>query len=118
MKKNSMRKAAQRAVPNAETCEMCGLTGQMQRHHPNYAEPDRIEILCPPCHVKADHRDGTRRIKQMKACKVCGKNFLPCHTKKHSTCSKVCLAEIGRRNAMKRWGGCQSLETSQELQPA
>lgn len=120
MKKNSMRKSAQRAIPIVTACQECGATENLQRHHPDYSQPDRVEILCPPCHLKADQRDGTRKAKQTKLCKVCGKEFTPRHSKKHSTCSKECLAEIGRRNAMKRWGnrGQSSQQASQELQLA
>ncbi len=107
------RKRSQRAMPTLAKCQECGATGKLERHHPNYAEPDRFEVLCPPCHIKADQRDGTRRKKPMKACKVCGAMFLPSHSKKHNTCSKTCLSAIGRINAMKRWHGTQNL-TSDE----
>lgn len=53
-------------------------------------------------------RDGHRRTKKTKLCKVCGTEFTPSHSKKHSTCSKKCLSEIGRRNAMKRWHGAET----------
>ena len=116
------RKRAQRATPNLsnETCLMCGTSKNLERHHPNYAQPNRMEILCASCHVKADQRDGTRRIKQQKPCKVCGKMFLPSHTKKHNTCSRECLAAIGRINAFKRWhpSGSVNQPIPHELQPA
>ncbi len=105
MLKNTIRKAAQRATKTAATCQECGATGKVERHHPNYAEPTRYQILCAPCHVKADLRDGTRRTKQTRPCAICGAVFLPSHTKKNVTCGKQCLSELGRRNARKRWAG-------------
>jgi hypothetical protein len=104
MRKNTIRKRAQRTEPDPTMCQECGATGSLERHHPDYTDPDRFEVLCQPCHVRADLRDGTRRQKKRKACKVCGAMFLPSHSKKHTTCGPECLSEIGRRNARKRWG--------------
>jgi hypothetical protein len=115
MLKNTIRRRAQKAAPNPTCCQDCGATGPLERHHQNYQEPDRFEVLCQPCHVKADQRDGTRRRKQPIPCKVCGVQFLPSHSKKHTTCSRQCLAEIGRRNAQKRWGtGTKNQPTPRE----
>lgn len=110
------RKRAQRALPSLQgmSCENCGATGALERHHPNYSEPDRVEVLCHPCHVKADQRDGHRRTKEPKACKVCGTMFVPSHSKKHSTCSAACLSAIGRINALNRWDAGRQSPTSQE----
>ena len=98
------RKRAQRAMPTlaGQECN-CGATTNLQRHHPDYSDLDRFEVLCPRCHVLADQRDGHRKTKQTIPCKICGTMFLPSHSKKHTTCSRACLSEIGRRNAMKRW---------------
>ena len=116
------RKRAQRAIPNLKNmkCLMCATSKNLERHHPNYEEPNRVEILCASCHIKADQRDGTRRIKQEKACNICGKMFLSSHTKKHNTCSRECLTEIGRINAFKRWhpSGPASQPIHHELQQA
>jgi len=101
--RNYAHKLARKLVPTMEKCEACGETRGLQRHHPDYFQPTRIEILCRKCHILADQRDGYAPKKQRKACKVCGKMFLPTHTKNHSTCSRECLTEIGRRNAEKRW---------------
>lgn len=105
LSKWAVRKRAQRSLPtlDGQKCEACGTPNNLQRHHPDYSEPDRFEVLCAPCHVAADKRDGHRASKAPIACKVCGVNFLPKHSKKHTTCSRECLAEIGRRNALKRW---------------
>lgn len=99
------RKIAQRLMPDlsAQTCAECGGTHRLQRHHPDYAKPAEFVVLCQACHIKADMRDGHRRTKQMKACRVCGKGFYPTHSKKHSTCSPACLSILGRANALKRW---------------
>jgi len=103
--KATIRKRAQRGLPSlaGQKCEDCPATEGLERHHPNYSKPDEFRVLCADCHVKADLRDGSRRKKQMKLCKVCGKPFLPSHSKKSNTCGRECLVEIGRRNALKRW---------------
>ncbi len=103
MLKNTMRKAAQRATPGEATCQACSKFGAVQRHHPDYSDPSRVEILCRACHWKADVRDGTRQAKQPKQCKVCGNDFLPKHSKRSATCGRECLSTLGRQNAMRRW---------------
>lgn len=111
----SVRKAAQRVVSLVgKTCQKCGGTHRLQRHHPDYSKPEEVEILCQPCHVKADMEAGYRHAKQPKLCKVCGKEFMPTHSKKHNTCSPTCLSEIGRINAMKRWGNGTQSQISRE----
>lgn len=104
MLKNTIRRRAQTAAPTLMACEECGEVKHLQRHHPDYSRPNHFEILCRPCHVLADQRDGHRRTKQPKNCKVCGKAFMPTHSKNHTTCSRECLSAIGRMNAEKRWG--------------
>jgi len=99
-----IRKAAQRAVSLAgKQCSECNGTHRLQRHHPDYSKPSEIVILCQRCHVAADIAAGFRKVKQPKLCKVCGTEFLPNHSRKHSTCSRECLSEIGRQNSLKRW---------------
>jgi protein-arginine kinase activator protein McsA len=98
------RKAAQRAVSlTGKVCENCSGVNRLQRHHRDYSKPTEVQILCQNCHVKADQRDGFRRVKAKKRCKVCDMEFLPKHSRKHATCSRECLSELGRMNAMKRW---------------
>lgn len=114
-----VRKAAQRAVSLAgKVCAECGSTARLQRHHQDYARPTDVVILCQVCHVKADQAMGSRKVKQPKACKVCGKAFIPCHSKKHNTCGAECLSAIGRMNAMKRWGSGKENRKSRELPTA
>jgi hypothetical protein len=115
MRKNTIRRRAQRAIPTPAACQDCGASEGLERHHPDYTQPHRVEALCRPCHVRADQRDGTRPKKKEKTCKVCGAMFLPSHSKKHTTCGPECLAEIGRRNARKRWG---TGSASQKTPPA
>lgn len=98
-------KSAQRAMPVLTMCQECGSTDNLERHHPNYNQPSIFQVLCQKCHIKADQRDGTRRTRKTKNCKVCGKEFTPSHSKNNNTCSKECLSEIGRINANKRWHG-------------
>ena len=51
-------KAAQRANPLPPTsCQMCHTTERtLERHHPDYQQPTRIEWLCKPCHYIADQQ--------------------------------------------------------------
>jgi len=97
-----VRKASQRMLPTLDACERCGVTENLQRHHHNYADHAAFEILCRPCHEK--WHAAERLASRMKPCVICGTRFLPNHSKKHTTCSRPCLSELGRRNAMKRWG--------------
>lgn len=115
MNKNSIRKRAQKAEPVPFHCEACGATENLERHHPNYSKPDVFEVLCRPCHVKADQAAGYRRKKQPKACALCGTQFMPTHSKKHSLCSDACRSEMGRINARKRWGSGTLSLTSRVL---
>ena len=110
MKANTARRQAQRAFPDPKPCEKCGATESVQRHHPDITKPLEIVWLCQACHVAADMADGRwgKGPRPSKPCKVCGKLFTPSHSKKHNTCSRACLSEIGRRNAMKRWTGVAS----------
>lgn len=102
---HASRKRAQRHIISLRQCEDCGSTGvRLTRHHPDHGDALRVEILCYKCHAKADLRDGFRKARKRKDCAICGKVFTPSHSKKHKTCSPECLSEIGRSNAMKRWG--------------
>jgi protein-arginine kinase activator protein McsA len=103
-KKNTLRKQARKSTSAIAACQSCGATEALERHHPDYSRPDIVEVLCPPCHVTADLRDGTRKAKAMRACAHCGKEFLPTHSKKHMLCSPECRSAVGRMNAEKRWG--------------
>jgi NMD protein affecting ribosome stability and mRNA decay len=98
------RKRAQRAKPNlsGEKCQQCGATERLERHHPDYSKPDLFVVLCDSCHIRADQSAGFQKKKKTRRCSVCGKEFIPNHSKKHTTCSRECLSEIGRRNAAKR----------------
>lgn len=108
--KNTIRKRAQRKHPILEKCQDCGTPPPLERHHPDYSDPERVEILCPPCHVKADKRDGTRPTKPPKPCAVCGTLFNYTHTRVKA-CGPTCRAELGRLAATKRWGGRSKMKT-------
>lgn len=116
------RKRAQRALPDLskETCCKCGSTKHLQRHHPDYSELDRFEVLCRACHAKADQRDGYRRTRPEAACVICGQTFTPKCSHPHKTCGEACLSELGRRNAMKRWSSKPSSgrRTSTDCEPS
>ncbi len=47
---------AQANIPLPETCERCGKSGDLHRHHPDYTKPLLVMILCPLCH-KAAHKE-------------------------------------------------------------
>lgn len=51
--------AAQRAVASGkikrkDRCELCGVSGRLEKHHPDYDQPLWVFFLCPVCH-KAVH---------------------------------------------------------------
>jgi len=104
LSKHTIRDKSARLFPDIPPCEECGSPYRVQRHHPTYERHDQVQFLCPPCHAKADQRDGTRRKKQPKVCPICGIQFTHYTHTRNQTCSKECLSELGRRNAMKRWG--------------
>jgi hypothetical protein len=104
MKRNSIRRQAQRMLPRLTRCEGCGTTtDRLERHHPEYDEPGIVVILCRPCHTKADQDAGYQPRRKVKVCTICGSSFTNYTHSRAKTCSKRCLSEAGRRNAAKRW---------------
>lgn len=103
LSKHTIRDKSARLFPVIPPCQECGSTYRVHRHHPSYEDHTKVEFLCPPCHAKADQRDGHRRVKPMKTCPICGVEFNHYTHVRNKTCSPECLAEMGRRNAMKRW---------------
>lgn len=104
MNKPMVRKMAQRKVSLAQkSCQNCGETGKLQRHHPNYNEPLMVEILCQKCHVAADQRDGHRRKVAERKCLICKQTFQPTRTRRGVICGTRCLEEMGRIGANRRW---------------
>lgn len=103
--KATIRKQTQRLVTlSGKSCERCGITENLQRHHQTYTASDYV-ILCQGCHASEHSKDGSwgRGLKKTKFCVICGSEFTPNHSKRHKTCSSNCLSELGRRNARKRW---------------
>lgn len=44
-------------VPLAASCEFCGSSDNLQRHHPELLEfPDIVITCCPSCHKYADNK--------------------------------------------------------------
>jgi len=56
-----------RLLNKPQKCKRCGSVKNLHIHHPNYAQPLRIEILCRNCHYRAHGR----RVVPFK-CKICG----------------------------------------------
>lgn len=46
---------AQKAIPSLKSCERCGDTGRLHRHHPDYSKPLEVLVLCVPFHEIAHH---------------------------------------------------------------
>src|SRR4030095_11353448 len=101
----AFRKRTQRLIPTMDHCENCGSTEKLQRHHyrglQNY---DVAKILCQSCHATEHVQEDTwgKGAKQPKPCIVCGQLFMTRHST-NNTCSRRCLQEVGRQNALKRW---------------
>jgi len=49
---------AYRLVPLGESCEVCGSTENLCRHHPDYAKPLVILTLCHSCHMDLHSKGG------------------------------------------------------------
>lgn len=41
-----------RYLPMSSTCEKCGHTQDLEKHHPDYKEPMKIITLCKKCHLE------------------------------------------------------------------
>ena len=107
------RKRAQRAIP-AVVCVDCGTTENLERHHADHQRPLDVVVVCQRCHIKRDQADGFRRKKKQRPCAVCAGLFWPGHSTV-KTCSRACLSELGRRNAMKRWISTPSATTASDV---
>jgi len=106
LSKTMARKRSQSLYPAVPPCEECGATERVQRHHKDYQKPEDIRFLCQACHTRIEHEQGTwgPGPKTPKTCPICGIQFTHYTHTRNQTCSKECLSELGRRNAMKRWG--------------
>ena len=109
MKRNSGHKQAQRKF-KATSCEMCGGTLTLQRHHmdgnPTNNQATNVMIVCQPCHMKIHCLIGNWGRGNIKptACKICGEMFKPKRARRSTLCGKPeCLKEKGRQSAELRW---------------
>jgi len=41
---------ARQHIPRKNTCEFCGATSDLQRHHPDYNHPEIVVTVCRLCH--------------------------------------------------------------------
>jgi hypothetical protein len=103
--KTASRKRAQRAISLVgASCSICRTKSRrLTRHHHDYQQATNVKILCDRCHAKVEQAEGTRRKAVVKTCILCGNTFAKYTHSRVKTCSAICLAEIGRRNANKRW---------------
>ncbi len=40
-------------ITKSDKCEICGGQENLERHHDNYDEPNKVKILCRNCHIKS-----------------------------------------------------------------
>jgi len=48
------------AVKKPAECELCGRDGHLEKHHPDYTQPDLFQFWCVRCHRRF-HRCFSRR---------------------------------------------------------
>jgi hypothetical protein len=121
--KNAGRKKAQKVITAMLRCEQCSSETDLQRHHKDRDtennDPQNLAILCRTCHAAEHMTDGTWGTGPTPPveCAICGEMFIPKdHPGRAMICSSVCLAELGRRAARKRWHGEEiSLYSRQEF---
>jgi hypothetical protein len=41
-----------RQIKDIKSCENCGLSQKIQKHHPDYSKPLDVVFLCRKCHIK------------------------------------------------------------------
>lgn len=47
---------ASRDLPISSVCSRCGSIENLERHHPNYSEPNVVETVCRMCHQEIHKR--------------------------------------------------------------
>ena len=108
--KNTAYRRTQRKWPALHSCDVCGGTRTLQRHHadgdPRNNSEKNVEILCQRCHTDTHMANGTwgrgRSLKN-KTCVICRQVFRP-RKDRDRRCGKAeCEREMGRRSAQKRW---------------
>lgn len=45
-------RVSRRAINKPTICEICGISGKLDGHHPDYNNPDIVKWLCRSCHAK------------------------------------------------------------------
>lgn len=106
MKKNTVRKMAQRAFPiTGMACQECGTVGRLQRHHPDMEKPLEVNILCQGCHTQRHLDNGSwgKGPSPPRECVVCKEMFKPRRSNSRTCGERECISELGRRYAEKRW---------------
>ena len=54
------QQTAEGQVKLKDTCELCGSTKSLQRHHPNYTQRLNVITICRSCHAKLHPRSKNR----------------------------------------------------------
>ena len=108
---NAGRKQAQRLYKNLVSCERCGGTETLHRHHldndPTNNQSKNLAVLCSRCHGSLHASQRWKDHTKDRTCLYCGTVF----TYKRAR-EKTCSRECGNKLAwMKR-------RSSQESQPA
>lgn len=44
-------------IEHPDHCQLCGVVGAVEGHHPDYDEPHTVIWLCRPCHLRHHHQE-------------------------------------------------------------
>lgn len=44
-------------ISKPDACENCGAIGYVEKHHPDYTQPLKVQWLCKPCHGRTRRKD-------------------------------------------------------------
>lgn len=49
-------------------CELCGREGRLEKHHPDYTDPDKVLFWCICCHRRFHRRFSRRTVFELFPC--------------------------------------------------
>lgn len=64
------------SMERPSACQMCGKSGKVDAHHPDYSQPDLVAFLCRSCHMLS-HRDADFEKRAAKKARSTGAVSLP-----------------------------------------